>query len=237
MSNQTFAFKQFTVKQDKCAMKVGTDAVLLGAWANVSEAKNILDVGTGTGIIALMLAQRKSVHVDAIDIDEAACVQAKENIEASPWKESVRIHHRSLQAFSKKATTKYDLIVSNPPYFVDSSKSHEEARTLARHTDLLPYDELLEGVLKLLSPVGKFCVVFPLKEGELFRDKAKDKKLHLTKLTRVHTRLDKSEKRLLMQYEFVPKTFSEDHITIEQDTEHHYSEEYKQLTKDYYLHF
>lgn len=235
--NHTFAFKQFTVKQDKCAMKVGTDAVLIGAWANVSESKNILDVGTGTGVIALMLAQRSLVPIDAIDIDEAACEQAKENILGSPWKERIKVHHQSLQNFSKQTDKKYDLIVSNPPYFVDSSKSHGEARTLARHTDVLPYKELLDGVLELLSPSGKFCVVFPLKEGELFRDMAQEKKLYLTKLTRVHTRADKSEKRLLMQYEFKGKTFSENHLTIEQDADHHYTDEYKELTKDYYLNF
>lgn len=237
MSNQIFAFKQFTVRQDKCAMKVGTDAVLLGAWANISVPKNILDAGTGTGIIALMLAQRTSVPIDAIDIDEAACRQARENIHASPWKERIKIHHQSLQVFAKQASIKYDLIVSNPPYFTGSSKSQEEARMLARHTDLLSYDALLEGVLKLLSPAGRFCVVFPIKEGELFRDKAQEKKLYLTKLTRVHTRADKTEKRLLMQYEFERKTFSENHISIELNTEHHYTEEYKELTKDFYLHF
>src|SRR5438105_4632621 len=115
MSSHTFAFKQFTVKQDKCAMKVGTDAVLIGAWANVSEAKKILDIGTGTGIIALMLAQRTPASIDAIDVDRAACIQAKENAIASPWKGKIKIHNRSLQIFSEQSNDKYDLIVSNPP--------------------------------------------------------------------------------------------------------------------------
>ena len=218
-------------------MKVGTDAVLIGAWTSIVDSKRILDIGTGTGIIALMLAQRTSVAIDAIDVDEAACIQAKENVTASPWPQKIKIHHQSLQNFSRQSTHKYDLIVSNPPYFVASSKSPEEARTLARHAEMLPYNELLEGVLKLLDSSGKFCVVFPSKEGELFRDLAQEKKLFLTKLTRVHTRTDKSEKRLLMQFELKRKTFSENHITIEQDNDHNYTEEYQQLTKEYYLNF
>ena len=218
-------------------MKVGTDAVLLGAWTSISDSKNILDIGTGTGIIALMLAQKSSVLLHAIDVDEAACSQAKENIAASPWCDRINIYHQSLQHFSKANTTSYDLIVSNPPYFVGSSKPPEGTRTLARHAEMLPYEELLNGVLKLLSPSGRFCVIFPLKEGELFRAMAQEKKLYLTKLTRVHTRTDKFEKRLLMQYELNPKTFSENHLNIEKDMEHNYTEEYKELTKDYYLNF
>ena len=132
---------------------------------------------------------------------------------------------------------KYDLIVSNPPYFVDSSKALEEARTNARHTDHLPYSDLLNGVLNLLNVQGKFYVILPTKESEQFRMMAEENKLYLTKQTRVITRTDKPEKRLLMRFEFTPKTFSEDSITIEDDERHSYTDEYKELTKDYYLAF
>jgi len=238
MSNQSFAFKQFTVKQDKCAMKVGTDAVLLGAWTKPNGAINILDIGTGTGIIAMMLAQKSTALIDAIDIDEAACLQAQENVNECKWKERISIHHLSLQALAGSAGKNYDLIVSNPPYFIDSSKASDIERTTARHTDLLPFEELVDGVLKLLSKNGKFCVILPFKEGELFRDMTERKKLFLCKMTRVKSRADKTtDKRLLMEFGRERKSFSESSIVIEQDERHSYTDEYKELTKDYYLAF
>jgi tRNA1Val (adenine37-N6)-methyltransferase len=237
MPNQEFAFKQFKIRQDKCAMKVGTDAVLLGSWVNTTNANTILDIGTGTGIIALMLAQRSNAIIDAIDIDENAFLQANENVGASKWKEHIRVHHISLQQFSQEHPDKFDLIVSNPPYFVDSSKASEASRSNARHTDQLPYHHLLNGVLSLLNPQGKFYVILPTKESEQFRDLAEENKLFLTKLTRVITRTDKPEKRWLMRFEFTRKSFSEDSITIEADARHSYTDEYKELTKEYYLGF
>lgn len=237
MAHQEFVFKQFKITQDKCAMKVGTDAVLLGSWVNTSNANSILDIGTGTGIIALMLAQRSNAKIDAIDIDTNAFVQASENVEACKWKEHIHVHHISLQQFVLQTDHKYDLIVSNPPYFIDSSKALEESRSNARHTDQLPYDALLKGVLTLLHPNGKFYVILPTKESEQFRDLAEQNKLFLTKLTRVITRTDKPEKRWLMRFEFTRKSFSEDSITIEEDERHSYTEAYKELTKEYYLAF
>ncbi|MGZ4034252.1 MAG: tRNA1(Val) (adenine(37)-N6)-methyltransferase [Bacteroidia bacterium] len=218
-------------------MKVGTDAVLLGSWVNASNAKTILDIGTGTGIIALMLAQKSGARIDAIDIDTNAFIQASENVNDCPWKDRIDVHQISLQQFAKESDHKYDLIVSNPPYFVDSSKASEESRTNARHTDLLPFDDLLNGVLKLLSSAGKFYVILPTKESESFREMAEEHKLYLTKLTRIITRTDKPEKRVMMRFEFTQRAFSEDSITIEKDERHTYTDEYKELTKDYYLSF
>lgn len=237
MSNTAFAFKQFIIKQDKCAMKVGTDAVLLGAWVDASLSKNILDIGAGTGVIAIMLAQKSDAIIDAIDIDEKAYTQALENIDLCPWKNRLSVQHISFQEFSDESKQKYDLIVSNPPYFVDSTKTPEEARTYARHTDMLEFDELLDGVLKLLTDDGKFYVIFPPKEGEFFRDSAELRQLYLTKLMRVRPRHDKQEKRHLMRFERVRKSFSETSITIEHNEHHSYTDEYKELTKDYYLAF
>lgn len=237
MSSQEFVFKQFKILQDKCAMKVGTDAVLLGSWVNTSNAKTILDIGTGTGIIALMLAQKSDAIIDAIDIDKNAIMQAAENISDCKWKERIQSHHISLQQYSTDCNHKYDLIVSNPPYFVDSSKAFEESRTNARHTDQLPFVDLLNGVLNLLNSEGIFYVILPTKESQVFRDMAEEQELYLTKLTRVITRTDKPEKRLLMQFEFTKKTIEENFITIEKDERHSYTDEYKELTKDYYLGF
>jgi tRNA1Val (adenine37-N6)-methyltransferase len=238
MPSNAFAFKQFTVKQDKCAMKVGTDAVLLGSWVSTQGAETILDIGTGTGVIALMLAQRSKAAIDAIDIDPNACLQARENAESSPWKNQLTIYHESFQTFAVRTEKKYDLIVSNPPFFVDSSKASDIERTISRHTDLLPYDELIDGVMKVLRQDGRFCVILPAKEGELFRDMAAEKHLYLCKLTRVRTRADKtSEKRLLMQFERKPHSFSENTLVIEKDERHSYTDQYKELTKEYYLAF
>lgn len=218
-------------------MKVGTDAVLLGAWVNATTARTILDIGTGTGIISLMLAQKSNALIDAIDLDKNAYMQAQENISNCKWSDRIQVHHISLQQFSINSKHKYDLIVSNPPYFVDSSKASEESRTNARHTDQLPFSDLLNGVLKLLGPTGKFYVILPTKESQAFREMAEEQKLYLTRLTKVITRTDKPEKRLLMKFQFLHKPLEEDSITIEQDERHIYTEQYKELTKDYYLAF
>lgn len=237
MASQEFVFKQFTILQDKCAMKVGTDAVLLGSWVNTNGAKKILDIGTGTGIIALMLAQKSEAKVDAIDLDENAFLQAVQNANNCRWNSRINIFHISLQKCSVPQNDKYDLIVSNPPYFVDSSKAMEEARTNARHTDQLPFDDLLDGVIRLLDANGSFYVILPTKESQVFREMAEKQNLFLTKSTRVITRNDKPEKRLLMKFEFTKKEILENSIVIEKDTRHTYTDEYKELTKDYYLGF
>ncbi len=218
-------------------MKVGTDAVLLGSWVNPSNAKTILDIGTGTGIIALMLAQRSGARIDAIDIDKNAFIQATENVNVCKWKDRIQVHHISLQQFSTTETQKYDLIVSNPPYFIDSSKASEESRTSARHTDHLSFDHLLKGVLQLLSSTGKFYIILPTKEGEFFCEMAKNNKLYLTKLTRVFTRSDKPSKRVLMRFECTNRALSEDSIVIEQNERHSYTPAYRELLKDYYMAF
>ncbi len=238
MSNSTFAFKQFVIQQDKCAMKVGTDAVLLGAWVNPNGSSKILDIGTGTGVIALMLAQRSNAEIFAIDIEKNAFEQAEINVEESVFKNKISVFHRSFQDFVKSCDKKFDLIVTNPPYFVGSFKNSDSDRSHARHADVLPYLDLIDGVAKILSDKGKFCLILPKKEAEAFRELAEQKGLHISKLLRVRTRLDKEEeKRQLMQFEFSPSEFSESTLVIEKDERHSYTEEYKELTKDYYLHF
>lgn len=154
MSQPFFQFKQFTVWHDKCAMKVGTDGVLLGAWTPVESSARILDIGTGTGLVALMLAQRCSASVIALEIDETAAQQAAENITRSPWGNRIEVVCQDFRLYSNKNNSlKYDTIVSNPPYFTDSLKCPDSQRNTARHNDNLSYEELLKGVSNLLSPM------------------------------------------------------------------------------------
>jgi len=239
MPNSSFVFKQFTIKQDKCAMKVGTDAVVLGAWIKPNGSKSILDIGTGTGIIALMLAQKSDALIEAIDIDELSVEQAKQNVSESPFADKIHIFHSSFQNFAlNHENKKYDLIVTNPPYFEQSLKSTLEQRSYARHADYLPFEELLSGVKKILSPKGKFCLILPTLEAEKFRVLAEKKGFSLSKLLRVKSKADKENaKRHVMQFEFVPTEFSEETLIIENTERHDYTEAYKQLTKDYYLNF
>ena len=196
MSETFFHFKQFTIHQDKCGMKVGTDAVLLGSWVKVENENSILDIGSGTGVIALMLAQKCNINIDTIDINENAFQQSRENFLISPWFDRLNCKHISLQEFSNNHSGKYDLIVTNPPYFHHASKPPEESRLNARHGDLLTFDELLEGVKKLLSADGRFCVILPCKEGIEFLDKAQRIGLFCHHLLRIKTKADKSENEI-----------------------------------------
>jgi tRNA1Val (adenine37-N6)-methyltransferase len=238
MSSDTFEFKNFRIRQDRCAMKVSTDAVLLGSWVIATASNEVLDIGTGTGVIALMLAQKCRGRITAIDIDRDSTEQAKNNVAESVYSDRIDVIHSSLQELAAMSGRKYNLIVSNPPYFVDSWKSNDDNRKMARHTDSLPFEDLASGALRLLDPKGKFCLILPKNEAIRFREIAESKGLFLSKLLRVRTRLDKeTEKRHLMQFEFKQSEFSESTLVIETDTDRNYTPEYRDLTKDYYLHF
>lgn len=238
MPGTSFAFKQFTIHQDRCAMKVGTDAVLLGAWIVPNGSKTILDIGTGTGIIAMMLAQKTEAHIDAIDIDVDAVNQAAQNISESKFADKIHVSRNSFQDYVKSTAKTFHLIVSNPPYFEQCLKSSDEQRSQARHAYSLPFEELIDGVSKILDPKGKFCLILPKPEAERFRLLAEKKGLYLSKLLRVKSRADKdTDKRHLMQFEFIPTEFSEKTLVIEKGERHDYTEEYKEFTRDYYLNF
>jgi len=235
MRNCIFAFKEFSVNQDKCSMKLGTDSVLLGAWVKNNKAKRILDIGTGTGVIALMLAQRTKAEIDAIDIEYAAHIQAKENFSASKWNKRLTSFHTSLQEFSP--SKKYDLIISNPPYFPLPKSHQEQEGTQARFTHLLSFSDLAEHVVRLLNSKGSFCVIFPIHEGAIFANEAEKRKLFLTNFVWVKTaNRKKSPKRILMEFGFSRKDDIEDSMIVIQ-SENKYTDEYKNLTKDYFLQF
>ena len=235
MSKTIFAFKEFAVRQDKCPMKISTDSVLIGAWPKVEKAKTILDVGTGTGVIALMLAQRSNAEVDAIDIDDKAHLQAKENFAESKWKHRMKAHHSSLQDFSAKK--KYDIIVSNPPFFPCPSTHKEKEGAHAKYTHKLSFTDLAGNVIRLLSSKGSFYVIFPIHEGAFFTNEAEKKNLFLTNYTWVKTTSRKKfPKRILMKFEFSKKNIEDDKLLVIQ-SDNNYTEEYKTLTSEYYLHF
>lgn len=234
MSEKSFHFKQFTVFQDRCAMKVGTDAVLLGSWVSAQDASRVLDIGTGTGVIALMIAQKSNALIDAIDIDESAFAQANENFHDSPWAPKLTCCHVSFQNFANENFPRYDLIVTNPPYFHHASKPLIESRINARHSEVLTFDELVSGVKNLLLPEGRFCVILPCKEGMEFLEKAQRKGLFCHHLLRIKTRADKNEKRLIMQFGFHFGILTEEEIII-QDEEGNFTKEYIDLTRDYYI--
>jgi tRNA1Val (adenine37-N6)-methyltransferase len=238
MPNDTFDFKKFSIKQDKCAMKVGTDAVLLGAWIISNGSRNILDIGTGTGVISLMLAQKSSANILAVEIYKQSTEQAKLNVSQSNYFSQIQVENVSIQDLAQKSEKKFDLIVTNPPYFIDSYKSIESNRTIARHSDSLPFEELIDSVIKLLDVKGKFCLILPKNEAGIFRKMAEIKGLYLSKLLRIRTKPDKeSEKRHLMQFEFKETEFSESTLVLEENESRNYTQAYKEFTKDYYLNF
>ncbi len=235
MANPYFSFKQFTVHHDRCAMKVGIDGVLLGVWCNVMNAGKILDIGTGTGLIALMLAQRSNSDIDAIDIDTNAALQATENVKLSPWANRIHVQEISLQDFAGKTNHRYDLIVSNPPYFVNSLKAPSTERTIARHTDSLTHEELILNAQLLLVPQGRICIILPAKEALQCKEAALSRGLFCTRETRVIPKPDAEIKRILLEFTLQSKPTEERTIVIEGHERHHYSPEFSLLAKDFYL--
>ncbi len=238
MPNDLFEFKKFSLKQDRCAMKVGTDAVLIGSWVNTDKADSILDIGTGTGIIALMLAQRCEAAITALEIDQNSFEQATENVKQSPFSKTVSVLNVSFQHFSSVSDKKFDLIVTNPPYFVDSLKSNDSYRSIARHADALPFQDLVNGVVKCLSDRGRFCLILPKKEAGIFKSMAEQKGLYLTGLLKIKSNPDKDEEiRQIMQFEFNQRPVVENSICIRNNSGKDYSDEYRSLTADYHLSF
>jgi len=231
----SFRFKQFTVAQDKCAMKVNTDGVLLGVWADVTGVKTILDIGTGTGVIALMMAQKNSeAIIDAIDVVEDAYKQAKENFEQSPWSNRLTCVHSSLQDFSPDK--KCDVIISNPPYFVDDFKTDNHQRNIAKHSTALTYPELLKGINRLLSSNGKAFLVIPVFNLQLVETLAEEENLFISKIVEVTAVTGKKPYLALMELVRYKEEVMKASIVI-QDAIGNFTEEYKHLTKDFYLKF
>lgn len=236
MSTKPFKFKEFTINQDKTAMKVGTDGVLLGAWVQLkSEYFSVLDIGTGTGLIALMLAQKSNAEViDAIELNDDAYEQSVENFEQSDWGDRLFCYHASLQEFADEIDDEYDLIISNPPFYTSTYKELSEERAMARHTESLTYVELLEASSKLLSEIGSCAFIIPFSEEENFLKIALENKLVPNRITRVKGTENSSVKRSLLQLSFQKTEVVINELVVEIER-HKYTQEYIDLVKDYYL--
>ncbi len=233
---EPFKFKQFSIHQDRVAMKVGTDGVLLGAWTSLNNAPNsILDIGAGTGLIALMLAQRGHAKtIDALEVDEPAYEQCVENFEASPWADRLFCYHAGLEEFIHEVDDSYDLIVSNPPFYSEGVSSGNRARDRARQSQALPFSELVESVSKLLAQEGTFSTIIPYKEEDTFILLAADNGLFPQRITRVKGNPSTGFKRSLLAFGFDATKKDTAELIIEKER-HRYTDEYVLLTKDFYL--
>jgi tRNA1Val (adenine37-N6)-methyltransferase len=217
-------------------MKVGTDGVLLGAWVSLSGSeKKILDIGTGTGVIALMLAQRTKSNIDAIEMEENAFLQAQDNIDSSPWAARVKVYHKSLQEFNPEK--EYDLIVTNPPFFSKALKNPDKNKSIARHNHTLRQEDLIEFCENNLHQEGKLALILPVNEAKTFMDKSENNKLHCSRITYVKPTPAQQHKRMLMEFSRIKKPLIEDYLIIENNKRHDYSQAYIELTKAFYLHF
>lgn len=232
---KVFNFKQFSVAQEKNAMKVGTDGILLGAWTETNGIKNALDIGTGTGVIALMLAQKNNnIQVTGIDIEETFIEEARANFERSPWKDNLKAEAISIQDFAKVHPSEFDLIVSNPPFFSGGNFTSPDQRAQARHTIKLPHNDLLNAVRKLLSFNGKFNLILPYLEGLRFVEMAEKFGLYNTKYVEVIGKAGKPIERILLEFSKKRAACLKSTLSI-RDENSVIHKEFEELTKDFYL--
>ncbi len=236
MPKPSFRFKQFTIEQDRCALKVGTDGVLFGAWVNYGGATRILDIGTGTGVLALIAAQRSpSATVDAIEIDDASAEQAAENASASPWADRVRVHRMDVRRM--QASVPFDLVICNPPYYAGYSGAADVRVGLAKHSEELLFPELIDAVDRLLSADGRFAVIIPLNRETEFRREATRVGLSPVRRCVVKYVAHRPAKRVLMEFDRSGGALQEEEMTIEATGPFDYTPEYRALISDLMLGF
>jgi tRNA1Val (adenine37-N6)-methyltransferase len=228
-----FDFKKFTIWHEHSTLKVGTDSVLLGAWAELKEARLILDVGAGNGTIALMAAQRSSddSRIDAVEIEERDAMQADENFKRSPWPHKIQIHRSSIQKFCPEK--KYDVIISNPPYFSNSLSPPDSRRHQARHTITLSHEDLIQAALRLLTESGRLNVILPFEEGLKFVELSERTGLYCSRQFSFRTRAEKKIERWLLEFYRVKKPVETGEILLYKSGDF-WDETYRDLTKDFY---
>lgn len=236
MSKPAFRFKRFTIQQDRCSLKVGTDGVLFGAWVRYGSAQRILDIGTGTGLLALIAAQRtEHAHIDAVEIDPDSAHQAAENSAASPWAERIRVHHLDVRRL--QAAKPFDLIICNPPYYERYSAAADERMVLAKHSSELRFDQLMEIVGRVLAAEGRFAAIIPLDREQDMLRQAKQVGLSTTRRCAVRYVPRRPAKRLLLEFARGEHTVEEEDLCIEASGPFDYTPEYKALISDLMLNF
>ena len=229
-----FHFKHFSLSDEKSAMKVGMDAVLLGTWVNVPLSGSILDIGTGTGILALMMAQRSSADIDAVEIDEGSAEEALQNIELSPWKERISIFPLDVREFATNPSRSYDLIISNPPFFSNSLKSLDDNRNKARHDVKLPLEIFMSSVHNLLSQTGKLAVIVTVESHSRWVREASAIGLYPVRKSSVVSKQGKKANRIMLEFQRGFHDCDESTLMV-CDGNGQYTEAYKSLTADFYL--
>lgn len=234
-----FNFKQFSIVQDHCVMKLNTDGVLLGAWCNVDKKQSILDIGTGTGIIALMVAQRaaQGVQITALDIDEGACIDARTNVANSPFSHVIEVNQIAVQDFARTDVPSFDLIISNPPFFTGGTFSANENKANVRHAIKLPHGELLHAVQRLLSEEGSFALILPYLEGLRMIELAARSNLHAKRITEVISKTGRPIERLLIEFTKKRQECVKNQLVIHDQDKGYYHDDYIELTRDFYLKF
>jgi tRNA1Val (adenine37-N6)-methyltransferase len=236
MANDYFIFKEFKINQDRTVFKVGTDGVLLGACSDLSGASRILDIGTGTGLIAIMTAQRSNATIIAIEPEINSYEQACENVLECKWKDRIDVINKSLSDYSS-TDLKFDIILTNPPYFKDSLKNPDKDKSAARHSDALSPSEILEGSGKLLTHEGSLQLILPYTEGTMLIAEASQFGFFCNRIIKIRSIPTGEIKRLILKFERTKKQIHEKFITIETGPRHQYTEDYKDVMKDFYLNF
>jgi tRNA1Val (adenine37-N6)-methyltransferase len=236
MPNSHFSFKQFTIHQEKCAFRVGTDGVLLGAAAGVDNTRTILDVGSGTGLLALMLAQRSDAMITAIEPDELSFQQCCENVRDSGWRERITVLNLRLQDIDPQEYS-FDLVVSNPPYFNDSLRNEDERKSAARHSFSLPHNELISCSARLLNEGGRLEVIMPYDEGNILIAEAAESGLYCNRILKIRPNPASEIRRLILSFSRRRTRVSEKFLTIERGARFDFTREYIELTRDFYLKF
>lgn len=234
MDTRPFHFQTFSLHHHRSTMKVGTDAVLLGIWTELSGVKSVLDVGAGCGIISLLLASRSSVVVDAIEIDRDSFEEASRNFEESPFSERLRIFHSDFNDFVPPENKRYDLIISNPPFFINDLQSKNPKKSLARHTHALTYEQLVKGAKWLLKKDGKISVVLPYRESRFFLQAALDAGFFVEKKMLIFPVLGKEPNRINLLLGRRPVEEKTEKFTI-RDENGKFTSQYVDLVKDYYV--